>query len=96
MRIRDRTFVVGERVELDGNTFENCKFSGCDMVFRGLGSPVGFEDSTFGQDITWEFAGPASIPVQFLKQLIESTGDYGRQVLLTVFPATKDWIKPEI
>lgn len=96
MKIKNQTFAAGEVVELDGNTFEGCTFSGCHMVFRGLGTPVGFASSIFGQNITWEFAGAASIPVQFLKVLVENTGDYGKQALLAVFPSIKDWIKPEI
>jgi hypothetical protein len=36
MKIKNQTFAAGEVVELDGNTFEGCTFSGCHMVFRGL------------------------------------------------------------
>ena len=66
-------------MQLDGNTFKNCTFTNCTLVFSGY-MPVGLENVTF-TDVSWGFAGPASTTIDFMRalyaagatQLIENT-----------------------
>lgn len=92
MRIKNQTFDA-ERVELDGNSFENCIFNGSTMYFTGS-KPVSFLGCEF-HDVRWEFSGAAALTVQFLKALTDASGDYGRGLLMQTFPAIKEWVKPE-
>jgi hypothetical protein len=93
MRIRNQSF-ENERVELDGNAFESCTFTNTHLVFQGTG-PVSLVDCAFADNIQWEFTGPAANTMQFLKLLVESSGDYGKALILQTFPPLKDMVKPE-
>lgn len=92
MRIKNQDFAA-EDIDLDGNIFENCKFSKSNMVFRGR-APVSFDTCTF-EDVRWEFRDAASLTTSLMRAMSESTGDYGRELLINTFPALKDWVKPE-
>src|SRR6266576_999349 len=94
VRIKSQKFEPGERVELDGNSFEHCQFDKCVMLFRAT-SAVSFDDCSFN-DVLWHFEGPASLTVQFMKAISEAAEDYGWGLIVNTFPILKDWIKPEI
>jgi hypothetical protein len=93
VKIRSQKFSPGERIDLDGNSFENCQFDQTVMVFQA-NAPVSFEGCTFNA-VLWNFDGKASLTVQFIKALSEATGDYGRALIVNTFPSLKDWMKPE-
>ena len=44
-KIENRRFGPGERVELDGKSFINCAFDGCEVVYGG--------EETFWDGVTW-------------------------------------------
>lgn len=95
MRIKHQEF-VDDDVRLDGNQFEHCTFTNCRMHFQAL-SPVGLQHCTFN-NVSWHFSGPASLTLDFVRAMMEMSGedDYGRILFVNTFPALKDWIKPEI
>ncbi|MCH9053057.1 MAG: hypothetical protein IIA72_18680 [Proteobacteria bacterium] len=65
MKYRDDTF-TGE-VELDGNEFDNCKFSGASLIYRG-GTPPSLNGCHF-TNIRFEFQGAAANTVAFLQAM---------------------------
>ena len=57
-------------MQLDGNTFKSCTFTNCNLIFSGY-MPVGLEHNTFNE-VSWSFTGPASITIEFMRQLYAS------------------------
>ena len=65
-KIENRRYGPGEGIELDGKSFSNCAFDGCEVVYAG--------DQTLWEDATWRncrftFVGSASYTVQVLKAI---------------------------
>jgi hypothetical protein len=65
-KVENRRFGPGERIELNGKSFINCAFDGCEVVYGGEG--------TFWEDATWRncrftLVGSASYTVQVLKAI---------------------------
>ena len=56
------------KIQLDGETFVGCTFESCELIFSGLMSAT-FVDCTFGENIKWEFDGPASHTIAFMTAL---------------------------
>ena len=56
-----------QRVELDGNTYTNCTFDTCQMVFRAA-APVTLQGVNF-QNCTWTFDDAAGLTIQFMTAL---------------------------
>ena len=62
--IENREFGPGERVELDGKSFFNCKFRGCKVVHAG--GETHWEAVSW-QDCEFTFVGPTNHTVQVLR-----------------------------
>ena len=79
MNFRGRTF-QNEDVTLDGNSFENCTFRNCRVIFRGSAA-TNLVGNQFGEGVNWVFDGPAALTIAFLsalyrggaKELVEQT-----------------------
>ena len=54
-----------QTVELDGETFSNCAFASCRLVYSGGDAPH-FEDCRF-DDCEWKFEGGAAETLSYLK-----------------------------
>lgn len=54
-----------QTVALDGETFSNCSFQSCRLVFGGAAAPT-FEDCQF-VDCEWKFEGSAAETMACLK-----------------------------
>jgi len=62
--VENRKFGPGERVHLDGKSFINCEFNGCQVIYGG--------GEVFWQGVTWadcefSFVGPANFTIQVLQ-----------------------------
>lgn len=64
--VRDRKF-TREAVVLDGMTFVNCRFLGCELIYSG-GRPFIFEN-TSADECTLSFVGRAENTVQTLAMM---------------------------
>ena len=81
MKHRDDTFT--DEVELDGNEFDNCTFSGASLIYRG-GTPPRLSGCSF-TDFKFEFQGAAANTVAFLQAM--ATANSGLQsVVRDTFP----------
>ena len=74
------TSIDKQRVDLDFNDFESCKFNNCNLIYRGYG-PTGLKNCKFN-NCKWSFDGPALNTINFMdalynnlacKNLIEAT-----------------------
>jgi len=61
-----------ETVRLDGESFSDCEFKKCRMVYAG-GSPPVFRDCRF-DDCEWRFEGAASDTLEYLKVVWNAGG----------------------
>lgn len=68
----DKKEFANEPINLNGNHFENCTFTKCEMIFTGVG-PVGLVGCGF-IECRWSFQGPASDTVAFMKALYDMGG----------------------
>jgi len=64
--VRDRNF-TREAVVLDGKTFVNCRFEGCELIYSG-GRPFVFKNTT-ADECTMSFVGRAENTVQTLAMM---------------------------
>ena len=71
MRFTSRDF-TDETIELDGNQFPGCTFTGCQMRFRG-DAPVVLDGCAF-YGCSWELDGPAATTIAFLSALYAMGG----------------------
>lgn len=81
MEHRSKTF-KNERVELGGQTFHDCTFDHCELVFNGDRSPT-FKDNRF-VDSVFVFVGSATRTLYFLSNVYHA-GDGGREVIEHMF-----------
>ncbi len=63
-----KTF-VGERIILDGHTYDGCTFERCELVFNGAAATTLTNNSII--DCTWRFEGSAALTLAFLRALVE-------------------------
>jgi hypothetical protein len=61
---------TNERVVLDGNDYDNCTFTNCEVVFSGTAS-VALNGVTFN-DCRWTFDGPAGMTITFMTALYKA------------------------
>ncbi|WP_297696841.1 hypothetical protein [Phenylobacterium sp.] len=54
-----------ESVALDGETFAQCEFRACRLIYSG-GEPPRFDDCRF-EDCEWKLAGPAALTLTHLR-----------------------------
>lgn len=71
MIAENRTFNK-RRINLDGGFFYACEFNGCELVYNGL-MEVNFDKCSF-KECSWQFLGPASNMLEFLKVLYDGGG----------------------
>jgi hypothetical protein len=69
----------GQRVMVDGATFEDCTFRDCVMVYRGGPSPV-MDHCTFDDSTRWAFEEAAGRTVALLKGIYQT--DAGGKALV--------------
>jgi hypothetical protein len=81
MHYQDHVFNC-ERVELSGNSFHNCTFEKCKLVYRGDISPT-FKDNHF-IDSVFEFTDAAIRTLYFLSNIYHA-GHGGREVVEKTF-----------
>jgi len=81
MRFEKKTFEK-QRIVLDYNEFEECRFTECELVFNAVGS-VGFSRNVL-DNCRWKFEGPAAAAVSFLKAVYGMGAD-GRNLVLATF-----------
>jgi hypothetical protein len=62
------TAFVGETVRLDGETFDNCTFTDCTLIFSG-GVPPNINNCVFQPPVSWNFDGAASNTLTFIQML---------------------------
>lgn len=77
MNYLNKTF-DNERIELHGNSYHNCTFRHCELVYDGDRSPT-FHDNEF-IDSVFVFTGSALRTLYFLGNMYNS-GDGGREVV---------------
>jgi hypothetical protein len=71
-----------QTVILDGNSFDNCEFQGCTLVYNGI-AEVRLNGSNLN-DCQWSFDGPAARTLQFMQALYQSGGG-GRDLMAETF-----------
>ena len=75
----------GEQIELDGNTYTDCRFDNCVLIFKG-GDLPSLKDNVFSE-CGWQFDGAAARTLAFMtamyhgggRELIEQTFENVRQ-----------------
>jgi hypothetical protein len=81
LRIHGQTY-EHTTVELDGNSYDECTFVGCRLIYSGLG-PVGLSGCSL-RNCAFAFQGSAANAVAFLNGL---AGDPGlRRALIEILP----------
>ena len=88
----DTIVVVGKTfeeslIELDGISFEQCRFVRCKLVYGG-GVSVDFQDCSFEQ-CHWIFEGPADRTLVFLSSLYQGFGPEGRAIVEDIFESVR-------
>lgn len=77
MNFLNQTF-TDERIELHGNSYHNCTFQNCELVYDGDRPPT-FNDNEFINTV-FVFTGPALRTLYFLSNMFQ-TGDGGREIV---------------
>ncbi len=72
-----------ETVRVDGHQYDNCTFDRCVLQFRGV-APTGFRDCQLN-GCRWSFVGNAATTLNFLSDLYQGFGDWGRNVVDATF-----------
>ncbi len=70
--IAENTTFKGRKINIDGGSFYSCQFDGCTLVFSGL-MPATLDDCDFN-NCSWEFNGPASNTIVFMKAFYAGGG----------------------
>lgn len=77
------TVFKNTQVRLDFNSFQNCRFENCTMVYGGKG-PVSITECTFS-NVSWAFVDAAQNTLQFMRALYHGSGESGRQLIESTF-----------
>lgn len=85
-----------QELDLDNNSFLNCEFEGCILIYSG-GPPPSFVGCNF-KNTKFMFAGGAANTIQFMVQLYGGMGEGGRQLIEATFRNIKEGklIAPEV
>lgn len=78
---------IDESIKLDGNHFENCTFTNCEIVFKGT-SVFNLVGCRFNH-CRWKFEGPAANTMNFLKIMYKEMGEFGKQMVEATFENIK-------
>ena len=81
MDYKDETF-ADQEVLLDGNRYENCKFRGCLLWFKGI-SPTAIVRCDFHES-RWMFGGQAVLALDFLSGLCQLHPQAGEEILQAI------------
>lgn len=98
MATYNRNTFIGQRLQLDGNTFSGNTFQNCVLVYGG--GPLNFSDNNL-HGVQWEFVDAAARAVALLssfyqqggssKQFVETLlSTYGKQVVSPSASPIKD------
>ena len=74
------TAFTRETVQLDGETFEDCDFKKCRMVYAGGPAPV-FNSCRF-EDCDWKFEDAAARTLEHMKAVWNAGGNQQLQALI--------------
>lgn len=72
-----------DTVHLDGNSYINCVFEDCRLIYSGGVHPV-FQGNSI-ERCTWTFEGSASRTLAFLRLLYHGMGEGGKELIETTF-----------
>jgi len=86
MKSKDKTF-SNEDLDLDFNSFTNCKFVNCNMIYHGFG-PIGMEGCSF-TEVRWTFSDAAALTLNFMSSLYVGAGEGGRRLIEQTFENIK-------
>ncbi len=84
--VANQTF-VGQNIPVDNIIYRNCRFTGCRIIYQGLG-PAHFENCTFDAP-QWVFDGPAENTLQYLAFLYNALGPGGRDLVEGIFDSLR-------
>ena len=79
--------VRGGTIDVDGNTYEDCRFERCVLRFSGEALPT-FRRCRF-VNADWQFVGAAATVVAFLSQIGQDFGPSGVELLDNLFQQIK-------
>ena len=85
--ISDKTEVI------DGNTYSECRFENCKMVYRG--GPIPSIGSCHFQDCQWQFEDAAERTLVFMKQLYHGMGPGGVELVEATLGALRQGANPD-
>lgn len=81
MNIENHNF-VNERVALDNNSYSQCTFRQCVLVYSGT-SEMSLTNCRF-DEVEWEFTGPAARVISFLHATYQNGRD-GEEFVRAIF-----------
>ncbi len=67
------------RISLDNQSYENCVFANCTIVYAGTG-PISLVGCTFN-NCQWVFAGNALNTLNFMQTMYHQMGDFGKTMI---------------
>jgi hypothetical protein len=76
-------FFQGQTIQLDGNSYENCDFDGCTMIYRGHATVGLINTRMYG--CQWKFEDCAHRTVQTLSDLYRGLGADGHTLIEALF-----------
>ena len=85
--VKDQVF-ERQPLEVDGTTFERCKFKECRIIFSAIDN-VTFKDCTFIA-CNWVFDGPAETMLDYLSALYHGLGPAGPTLVEDIFQGIRD------
>lgn len=74
----------GERISLDGESFVDCTFRDCTLVYEGGEIPPAIHDNRF-RGCRWQFEGAAGRTVSFMAAMYGGLDGHGREVVERTF-----------
>ncbi|CAH6896211.1 conserved hypothetical protein [Vibrio chagasii] len=78
---------VGQKVHLDGNSFEGCKMTKCILIYAASG-PIDMNNCELN-DCQWEFSGAAADTLGFLSAMYHEFGEAGQETVEATFEQIK-------
>lgn len=83
MAIFENSSFQSDRIHIDGHSYKNCKFKGCEIIYSGgdLPSVVGCEF----HETKWTMDGAAARTLLMLKSVYHGMGDGGKTLIEDTF-----------
>ena len=91
MNVEDSAF-DHEPVHVDGNSYRNCHFEQCTLIYSG-GEIPRLENNSF-TECRWVFDGAAVRTMAFLRDLYHRGGEGGRALVDNAFETIMHWTPP--